>query len=274
MKTTHQDLLPGKSIGVITRVFAHAEKDVKQRVSMTVHLLEQIFTLEMAHKVQVLIPMNPAFADYCDCGFTRQALVKALHGKLWAGKVAVTASTRCHPGSLLNYGVAALSTDWVWVVSPECINGVLEHQDVLSEISRAAKESASVVGFQFSDLEETTALGIVPGRCAFWRRIPLMEAGGFLSLFDFTLRQRTKKLLGDSKCIPSNEEGLTILRMLETSPGIRTAILRPIRYQPPPEPSAQDRLARIAENKTRSLVTMVKELGGDMSRLRSSLISI
>ena len=273
MKTTHQALLPGKSIGVITRIFARAEEDVEHRVSMTMNLLTKIFTLDIAHRAQVLVPMNPAFAD-CDCGSTRGALIKALLGKPWAKKVAVTTSKRDDPqGTLLNYGTARLSTDWIWVVAPETI-GILENRDTLAEVSAAAKADAVAIGFKFPDLAEATEAGIISNRCAFWQRIPLMEAGGFLSMSDFTLIRRAKELF-DDRDISGAEEGLTVLRMHHTNPGIRTAILgQGGESRSPTEQSARDRLAKLAASKVRRCSTMVDALGGNMSWLRSSLIGV
>lgn len=179
----------GRKLGAITRLFAPESKLVGNIVAANVSLFDRLFTTTddgqpFVQNVQALIPINPLFPSHCDCGETRRALIEAIRGYWWADRVSILMSKRDDPfGSLPNYGMHQLDQlgcDWGLMIAPEA--GEYWDQELVSNVSHAADEGASIIGLGIPGLEELTEAGIVSNRLAVWNIGRLVEAGGFFPI--------------------------------------------------------------------------------------------
>lgn len=275
-----------RKLGAAIRVFALSPEAVPLRVAMVIELLEKLFSTMLVgnpfvHEAVVLIPTNVKYADTCDCGLTRQALVKAIAHKSWGKKVSVITSGRDDFwGSLPNFGMWTLARkgcDWGLMISSEVTGW---NEQVCSRIHTAAKEGANIISLSICGNDELTQVGVVSNQFTVWDLARLSEAGGFAPLNHPLIAPHVPSLftakteLGAmSFSAVGGEEGVTSLLMVEK--GARIAFVDPQSRTPqrvPRNPAEHTRWRGMIATKSERIYAAVQAARLNLKDLRPALM--
>lgn len=205
--------------GIEIRAFARTQAEVGARVEAVMRLFLALFEeWGSVRQVVVMIPMNPAYPWFCDCGMLRPRLLEAMRDYPWEKRVRVVAAYRGDPwGVHLNQGMDTLrrgGCDWGVSIAPEMAG--LWNKELFQDAQDASREGAHIIGVRTGLYPELEEAGIVSNALAFWDLGKLPESPGFIPANHRLIAPKILETFGDYHPV-GGEEAITSALLAEQS---------------------------------------------------------